>query len=175
MLGGMGVILAVALIVLGIESKQKIVDKGRVTDAGEARVFDLWAFFHYLVPALIGTGVTAIAMAADKGLSGSALLIIGTSGTLTAAVGWELLERHLGHTGWGESPSNIVGDVVIGTLGGATASTGFLFALGKKIPAGVVYLVGVGFASVGLFLTSALIWYGWIEPKSPLRHTWPGH
>jgi RHS repeat-associated protein len=170
---GLIAIFAVAMIFLAIESKQKIVDQNRITAPQEARIFDLWAFFHYLVPALVGTGVTLIAYKANKNLSGTWLMIIGTSSTLVVATGWELAERHLG-AGLGEYPSNIVGDVVIGTIGGAIASTAFVFAMGKKVPAGAIIASGAGFAVLGFALTSALIWYGAIRPAAGID-TWPDH
>jgi hypothetical protein len=173
MYGGMGVLLVAALVIAGIQSQKKLVGEGYITAAQEGRVFDLWAFFHYLVPALIGTSVTLI-FSAVKGISGSALLIIGTASTMTVATLWEFGERRWLGAGRSEYPSNIVGDVVIGTVGGAVASTAFIFALGKKIPAVVVVAVGLGFASLGFAVTSGLIWFRGIRPEAGID-TWPDH
>ncbi len=172
--GGLAVLTAIAMIIAGIQSKKKLVDQGYITAAQEARVFDLWAFFHYLVPALIGTGVAALTMALNPGLSGSAVMVISVASTMSAAILWEVFERPVIGAGFGEYPSNIVGDVVIGTIGGAVSSAAFIVVMGKKIPPGVIFLVGASFASAGLLITSGLIWYGGIKPHTGID-TWPDH
>jgi hypothetical protein len=171
--GVLAVLTVAALVIAGIQSKKKLVGEGYITAVQEARVFDLWAFFHYLVPAMIGTGIAALLTLAHS-LSGSAIYAISVGSTIAVATLWELVERPLIHAGYGEYPSNIVGDVVIGTVGAAVSVSAFLLAMGKKIPAGVIVPVGAGFAGAGLLITSGSIWYGAITPHTGID-TWPDH
>jgi hypothetical protein len=162
-----------ALTIYGLEKKDVIrVPSGdRYTSFDEGRVFDFWALGHYFLPALVGGLIAAILGTQAPGLSPEDVLAISGFSTMSLALGWELIERPLIHAD--EYRTNIVGDVVIGSIGGVAATYGVMAALGRPIDTGAVVGFGVFIPAYGGLLTQAFLDSGVIHPTRDERFPTP--
>jgi RHS repeat-associated protein len=153
---------------------------------GESRLFDWWTIAHNLVPAAVGMGMTLLLHHASAHLNPEQILAI-SGGTATAlAFIYELIERPFfqgvynatapGKTLGGltsihsvtdegalEYRSNTVGDVVIGSIGGFTASYITLAAVSRPVAWDRALFWGIYGPAVGADLTAAFV-YGGVLP-----------
>ncbi len=134
----------------------------RITAFSEGRVFDFWALGHYFMPAFFSGLLTALLARYATSLSSGEIFAISGFTTMALATGWELIERPVVHAE--EYGSNIVGDVVIGSIGGLTASYGVLLSLGRPVDAAAVVGLGLFIPIWGGVLTAGFINNGVIHP-----------
>ena len=133
----------------------------RITAFSEGRVFDFWALGHYFMPAFFSGLLTAL-LARFTSLSPEDIYAISGFTTMALAYGWEMIERPVVHAH--EYASNIVGDVVIGSIGGLAASYGVLLALGRPVDIGLTIGLGLFIPVWGGVLTAGFINNGVIHP-----------
>ena len=155
-------LMSVAFFTAALEEAEvvRVKSRDRITAFSEGRVFDFWALGHYFVPALFSGLLTVLL--AKTGLSSPDIFFISSFTTMALATGWELVERPIVDAD--EYASNIVGDVVIGSIGGISASFGVLLALGRPPGAEILLSVGVFIPIWGGVLTAGFINNGVIHP-----------
>jgi RHS repeat-associated protein len=158
-------LMSVAFFTAALEEARVVRSGGtqRITSLEEGRVFDFWALYHYFIPAFISGLLTALL--AKTNLSPEAIFFISTVSTMALATLWELTERPVFHAGRGESGSNIVGDVVIGSIGAVAASYGVLLAVGRPVGVEPLIILGVFIPVWGGALTLGFINNGVINPE----------
>lgn len=157
-------LMSIAAFTAALEESRviRVRSPDRITAFSEGRVFDFWALGHYFMPAFFSGLLSALLAKYVPSLSPDEVLLISGFTTMALATGWELIERPVVDAN--EYGSNIVGDVVIGSIGGIAASYGVLLAFGRPPGAAPLVTLGLFIPVWGGALTLGFVNNGVINP-----------
>jgi hypothetical protein len=127
-------LMSIAFFTAALEEARviRVRSRDRITAFSEGRVFDFWALGHYFMPAFFSGLLSAWLAKYVPSLSPEEVLLISGFTTMALATGWELIERPLLHAQ--EYGSNIVGDVVIGSIGASRQAMACCWRSGGRWP-----------------------------------------